>query len=142
MFRIVCTCLMGLLLLGCSDPAAKFELEQPPAPATWPALEKLTAEEINRPIDESALQEDWAAFKKAVTTSEFKAALEAFAAEEIPAQFATQERKTAKDEAAKAFQEVIRLAESGASGSELKKAYETAQQHLQETAKPAVSKTN
>lgn len=142
MYRLVYICLTGFLLLGCNDPADKFAPKETLVHPTWPALQKLTSEEIDRPLDMAAQSEDWAGFKKTVTSTEFKAAVEGFAAEAVPAKFASAERKTAKDEAAKAFKELTRLAESGASGKDLKAAYATARQHLQETTKPAAARAD
>ena len=136
MLRLFALVFAGTLLVGCSDPTDKFAVPDRPEPASWGALQKLTSEDVWMGLDMNASQGNWAGFTKAVTGKEFKAAVDAFATEEIPEKYATAKRKAAKEETVKALQELTRLAESGASGDALSAAYQTVQQRLTETTEP------
>ena len=141
MWRVFVLSFVGLLLAGCADNSVNTDAKFNPKPTaeapTWAALEKLTSDEIWMNVGMASSAGDWAGLKNAVATEEFKAAVDAFATEEIPGRFATEDRKKAKDELTKALQELVRLAESKANDDEMKSAFESVDKLLRETKKPA-----
>jgi len=115
-----CSTLLALLvtgLVGCSKPTGsdQYDYEVP----TWPALEKLTDEELMMPIGMSADHGDWDAVRSLVVADGFKAAVEEFASTPVPRQWATPERTAAKDKAAAGLRALIEAAEKGESPKEL-----------------------
>ena len=133
-----CCCLIVLFgMIGCGNPTAKFEEGEPAVTPQWDALTQLTSEELSMPLEMSAMNEDWDGVKQAVQNSQFQEAVDGFADSEIPAEFATEERKKAKDDAVAQLKQLIELATSNAGGDQLKAAYEAYQKALTLVEKPA-----
>lgn len=121
-------------LLGCFGPAPseQFEYSAP----TWPALEKLTSEELMMPIGMSADAGNWDAVGSLVVAEDFKVAVEEFASTPVPGEWATPERTAAKDKAAENLKALIEAAEQKKPPKELKSLWEAYSQNIQEAAKP------
>jgi len=136
MKQTLCGLVVACTLVGCGNPAAKFQEGAVETP-TWEALEKLRSEEVLMPVGMAAMNEDWKGLKEQVTRSEFKAAVDGFAKAEIPSKFATDERKAAKEQAVADLRKLIEAAESGASDADLKSAYETVDKSLADVSKAA-----
>lgn len=140
MRRILCSSvILVTLMLGCSDPGSKLRGGAVATPK-WDALEKLTSKDLLYPIEMSAMRNDWKGVKAAVTKPEFKAAVDAFATAEIPSEFATDARKSAKDEAVKHYRALIKEAEGKGSSKVLKAEYEAAKKSIAEVQKPDTGK--
>ena len=134
---IVCRLVVvATMMMGCgADPAAKLRGGAVKAPQ-WDALDNITSQELLYPIEMSAQMGDWKGVKTAVAKPEFKAAVDAFANAEIPADFATDARKQAKDEAVKHYRALIEAAEENGADNDLKTAYEAARKSMGVVQKP------
>lgn len=121
-------------LAGCFGPAPseQFEYSAP----TWPALEKLTAEELMMPVGMSADAGNWDAVQSLVVADDFKAAVEEFASTPVPGEWATPERTAAKDKAAENLKALIEAAEQKKSPQELKPLWDAYSQSIEEAAGP------
>ena len=140
MIRFLCGLVVtAAIMAGCSDPAAKFR-GSPAKVVTWDALEKFSSEEVMRPIEMPAAEKDWGGVKAGAGSAEFKAAVEEFASAEIPPEFATEERKSAKDEAVKHYHALIEAAEKDAPASEIQAAYEAATKSMAAVREPVAAK--
>ena len=134
MIRFSCGVLVVVLVAGCGDPAAKLQSKTIEIPS-WGALDKLRSEEVMRPVENPAANNDWAGVKAGLVSDAFKAAVEEFASAPIPSKFATEQRKAAKEEAAKKFQALIEAAGKNAPDAEIKAGYEAAMSAFQEVGK-------
>lgn len=127
--------IVSAMMIGCSDPGAKFKANPVTYPK-WDALDKIFSEEVMRPIAMPAAEKDWSGVKAGAATAEFKAAVDTFAKAEIPAEFASAERKSAKEDAVKHYRALIKAAENNAAASEIQAAYEAATKSMVALRKP------
>lgn len=123
-----------LLLLaaavGCSGTGATPQTEL--KPPQWPELDALSSDGV-RSMVMGAEMGDWNAVKKEAASPAFKAAVDAFAATDVPEEFATDARKQAKDDAAKKFQALV---EAGSGKGSIEETYKAAQQSLAAVREP------
>jgi hypothetical protein len=117
-------CLLFLAaMFGCSSGGAppQTELKYP----QWEAMDKLSSDDV-REIVMGAEAGDWQTVKKAASSPDFKAAVDAFASTDVPEEFATDARKQLKEDAVKKFRALIEAASgSGSVQEHYEAAYES-----------------
>ncbi len=122
MKNVLCLLLLAATI-GCSSGGAppQKELKYP----QWEAMDKLSSDDV-REIVIGAQEGNWQAVKKAVSSPEFKTAVDTFASTDVPEEFATDARKQLKEEAVQKFRALIEAASgSGSVQEKYEAAYES-----------------
>lgn len=116
--------------VGCSGTGAtpQTELKAP----QWAELDALSSESV-RSMVMGAEMGDWNTVKREAASADFKAAVDSFAATDVPGEFATDARKQAKDDAAKKFQALV---EAGGGKGSIEETYKAAQASLAAVREP------